>query len=301
MVRRMWFAPMGLASLCLPAWAADPQPIKLGLEPQAPSVYALPEPVKESEGVNMGGVHVDIKISYLTDYIYRGVDRTAFIADVTRGQTTERANFQFDGKLSFDLGKLPSPFIGVFTNVLDNDPVSNFQEVRPMFGAEWRIRPLVIAAGNNTYEFPDRNPLNTGEAWGKVTLDDAAVLSRNEPLLSPYLYGAYDYDQYNGWYLEMGVSHDFAIEKTGITLTLLADIAYVDGHGYFVGPSGDDTGFQHYELGIIGKYNLNLLLNIPERYGQWSLNGYLYYTDGLDGSLRADTQFWGGAGIEFSY
>ena len=62
-----------------------------------------------------------------------------------------------------------------------------------------------------------------------------------------------------------------------------------------------ENGFQHYDLGLVGTYSLNTLLNIPRRYGQWSLTGYLYYTDGLDNDLTASTQIWGGGGITFRY
>ncbi|HEX5244134.1 MAG TPA: hypothetical protein VFW23_12800, partial [Tepidisphaeraceae bacterium] len=62
-----------------------------------------------------------------------------------------------------------------------------------------------------------------------------------------------------------------------------------------------DTGFQHYNFGLIGSYSLNTLFNAPARYGQWSLEGYLYYSDGLANHLRADTRIWGGVGISFYY
>lgn len=278
------------------------QPLKLSLEPSdTPSVYALPTPPGPNEGVNAGGINFDVKVSYFTEYMYRGVNRTDFIGDVTKEPGHDRANFQFDGKLSFDLGKLPHPFIGIFTNVLDADPVSNFQEVRPVFGFDWKIRPVIISGGNNTYIFPNRSELGTGEVWGKITLDDSILFKARQPIFSPYIYGAYDYDLYNGWYFEAGISHDFVIEGTGLTLTAVADAAYVMGNESFAGPTGKDTGFQHYEIGLIGKYSLNELLNIPKRYGDWSINGYLYYTDGLSSQLRADTQLYGGGGIELQY
>jgi hypothetical protein len=281
--------------------AQEVAPVKLSLEPPEPSVYALPEAPRPEEGINQGGANIDIKVTYLSDYIYRGVNRSDFIGDVTGRASQSRANFQFDGKLEFNLGKFPHPFIGIFANVLDSDPISNFQEVRPYFGMEWRIRPFIFEVGNNIYSFPDRRELNTGEVYGKITLDDSVILRRDERLLSPYIYAAYDYDNYNGWYFEAGVSHDFVIEKTGITITAVADLAYVLGHGAFVGPTGRDTGFQHYEVGLVGRYSLNELLNIPQRFGRWSLNGYVYYTDGIADNLRASTGVWGGAGIEWTY
>jgi hypothetical protein len=278
------------------------QPPRLTMEPQDTSVYALPTPATTDEGANTGGVNVDMRVNYLSDYLYRGVDRTSFIdANTTGPIANERANFQFDGKLIWNLGKLPHPFIGIFANVLDQDPISTFQEVRPTFGAEWRIRPLILAAGHNTYIFPDRSELNTGEVWGKIALDDSVILRSDEPFLTPYVYAAYDYDIYNGWYFQAGVSHDFVIEGTGINFTAEAAVGGIIGQQAFVGPTGKDTGFQHYEFGLTARYNLNQVLNIPARYGQWSINGYIYYADGLNNHLRADTQLWGGAGIQFSY
>jgi hypothetical protein len=272
------------------------------MEPQDTSVYALPTPATADEGGNTGGVNIDMRVNYLSDYLYRGVDRTHFIDSNTSGKVfNERANFQFDGKLFWNLGKLPHPFIGIFANVLDQDPISTFQEVRPVFGAEWRIRPLILGAGQNTYIFPDRSELNTGEVWGRIALDDSVILRSDEPFLTPYIFAAYDYDIYNGWYFQAGVSHDFVIEGTGINFTAEAAVGGVIGHQAFAGPTGKDTGFQHYEAGLTARYNLNQVLNIPARFGQWSINGYLYYSDGLSNKLRSDTQLWGGAGIQFSY
>ena len=277
------------------------EPLKLALQPgpvSDDSVYALPVPATEDQGTNQGGVNVNMRISYFTDYFYRGIDRAEAL-NIDAGRE-DAANFQFDGTLKFNLGKMPHPFIGVFANVLESDPVSNFQEVRPIIGAEWAIRPFVFAGGHNTYTFPDRGDLDTGEFWGRITLDDAAVFRLDEPILSPYVFAAYDYDLYNGWYVEAGVRHDFVLEDTGITLTALANAAWIYKHQLFEGPD-DNSGFQHYEVGLIGRYSLNLLLNIPQRYGRWSLNGYVFYTDGIHDELRADTELWGGAGVEFTY
>jgi hypothetical protein len=63
----------------------------------------------------------------------------------------------------------------------------------------------------------------------------------------------------------------------------------------------EPSGFQHYDVGLIGTYSLNHLLNVSQRYGEWSLKGYLFYTDNIDEDLRADTQLWGGVGIGFRY
>src|SRR5688572_4509519 len=125
-------------------------PVKLAMlqpGPQDESVYAPPAPPSDAEGANTGGINLDLSIRYLTDYLYRGVDRTRFIGAATGDDIEEKANFQFEGQLTFNLGKLPHPFIGVFANVLDEDPVQTFQEVRPVFGAQLYVRPFIFAAG----------------------------------------------------------------------------------------------------------------------------------------------------------
>lgn len=310
---RTWSVAVGAALLGLGSTALaqekqeqrdETQPVKLMLQPAAQpaddSVYALPVPATEDQGINQGGVNVNFRVTYLTDYIYRGIDRAESLNPGLDDAKEDAANFQFDGMLKFNLGQMPHPFIGIFANVLESDPVSNFQEVRPFIGAEWAIRPFIFAGGHNTYTYPDRGDLDTAEFWGRITLDDAAVFRLDEPILSPYVFAAYDYDIYNGWYIEAGVKHDFVLEDTGITVTALGNVAWIYKHQLFE-TAEEDSGFQHYEIGLIGRYSLNLLLNIPQRYGRWTVNGYIFYTDNIDDDLRGDTELWGGAGIEFTY
>lgn len=254
-----------------------------------------PGQVAPDQTGNNGGVNIELTVSYFNDFIYRGVSRDKLLTGKTG------PDMQADLSLSFDLGKYPHPFVGIFSNVFNGDPVSRYQEIRPYFGADWKLRPLIITGGYNAYLFPNRDPQNTNEVFGRVTLMDEVIFNTDEPILSPYVYGAYDYDLYNGWYLEAGVKHDFRIEGTSLTLTFLADVAYVIGLEQYRLNGKSDTGFQHYDVGLIGRYSLNSLLNVPRRLGRWSINGYLYYTDGIDNHLRSTTGVWGGGGIEFSY
>jgi len=232
----------------------------------------------------------------MTDYVYRGVDRS----DV--GGYEDAPNLQVDAKLSFDLGKLPHPFVGVFANVYDSDPISNFQEIRPYFGADWNLRPFLFSFGNITYIYPDRDEFNTGEAFLKITFDDSFLFSTERPILSPYVLGAYDYDVNNGYYVEAGLTHDMIIEDTGMMLTFLGSIGYVRGiERQFVFFSEEDDGLQYWEVGMIGTYSLNTLMNVSRRYGEWSMKGFLFYTNRIDDELPADTQLWGGIALGFKY
>ena len=282
--------PASPAALDLPPTGA------LTLMADDQSVYAPPAPPREDEGLNMGGVNFDLVFRYATDNVYRGVSRSEGI------EHRHSPNLQFDGRLDFNLGKLPHPFVGAFVNIHSSDPISRFQEVRPYLGVNWNLRPFVLEGGNITYIFPERDELNTGEVYAKITFDDSWLFRTDTPIVSPYVYAAYDYDKYNGWYFEAGLKHDFVFENTGFTLTALANIAFVLNNPYYAtSPDGKDTGLQHYEIGLIGNYSLNHLFHLSPRYGTFTLEGYLYFDDRTSSDLRADIQIWGGGGIGFHY
>ena len=289
-----------LLAMCLCIAAARAEDVE--------SIYAPPEVTPLEQGTNQGGVNVDFRFNYLTDYIWRGIDRSE------SGGAEDSPNLQFDGALKWDLGKWPHLFIGVFTNVYNSDPLSRFQEIRPYFGAELTVRPIIFTVGQSSYIYPERDRFNTAELWGQIKLDDSYFFRTEDPVFSPYVLAAYDYDINHGTYIEAGISHDFQIQDTALTLTPRAAIAYVDNRndfrtlgrpmtdpGFASGTGGKDSGFQHYEVGLEATYGLNQLLNIPGRFGKLDLKGYLFYTDGIDNHLRADTEIWGGFGIGFSY
>lgn len=274
------------------------KPLALSLQPSFPdSVYSPPSPVQPNEGINEGGVHFSLAVSYLTDYVYRGIEL------FEPPGAEDRTSLQIDAKLIWDLGKLPHPFIEVFVNYSDADPISSFQEIRPTLGLEWTIRPLVLSGGYTGYIYPDRDEFETAEFWGKIAIDDSYFFQTQKPLFSPYIFGAYDYEEYNGWYLEAGVSHEWEIPDTGLSLEANAHVAYVRGIDLFAVDPADSNinGFQHYQIGLIGRYSLNHLLNVSSRYGDWYFQGFIYYTDSIDDDLLANNQIWGGAGILFRY
>jgi hypothetical protein len=292
-------------------------PVKpLHLQDVPESVYDLEAPPVPDQGVNEGGVNFDLTFRYLTDYVFRGIDRSegnggfnddhgrpiVFDSNPNPKPGAEDApNLQVDTRLQFDLGRLPSPFVGLFANVFNDDPINRFQEIRPYFGLEWRIRPFIVAGGHTNYIFPERDPANTAEVWASLTLDDSSLWHTDHPVLMPYVFAAYDYDLYDGTYIEAGLKHEMAIENTALTFTFVADVAYVLNDKQFTFDHGQDTGFQHYDIGLIGRYNLNTALNISRRYGTFALEGYLYYTNGIDIDLIAETQIWGGIGLSFHY
>jgi hypothetical protein len=279
-------------------------------QPAPESVYAPPELPRDDDGINQGGVHFDFTVSYVTDYMYRGVE----LFEVPEAEDT--LNLQIDTKLSFDLGKLPHPFVGLFVNVAKDDPISDFQEIRPTVGFDWTIKPIIISGGHTNYLYPDRQEQETGEVFLRVGLDEK-VLFHGVTLPSPYVMAVYDYDLYDGLYLEAGMNYRLPFDDLGLSFTFHGDIAYVSGYsaqinaegggtipGFFTTPSTTDediTGLQHWQVGVIAEYSLNKAFGVSTRYGEWSLRGFAFYTDSFDDEIAADNQLWGGAGITFQY
>jgi hypothetical protein len=292
-----------VVSLARPVRASDDQTADMFslLPPDTERVYDQPQPPREDEGVNNGGVNTEVDVRYLTDDVYRGISHNKAV-----GVNSRAANFQVQTTLSFNLGKLPHPFVGVFADVDDSDPISRFQEIRPYFGFVYTLRPVIFEVGDNTYIYPERERLNpspnTAEFYFKFTLDDSYFFLTPQPILSPYIYGAYDYQRNKGWYIETGLKHDFNFEDFGFVLTAYGDVAYISNFAQqFIVVSPEDSGFQHYDLGIIGTLSLNHALQLPPRYGQFSVQGYFTYTNYFANPVYASREIWGGVGLVFKY
>lgn len=298
-------AVLGLAIglLTCPGWigAADSNP---------PSVYAPPELPTEQEGTNQGALHLDFSISYFTDYVFRGIEQ------FEQPGAEDRLNMQIDAKAEFDTGKLPHPYVQLFANIADKDEVSNFQEIRPTVGFDWYLKPIIVSFGHTSYLYPERDERQTAEVFLRVGFDENVKVNGMH-LPSPYALAAYDYDLYDGLYLEAGLKYIVPFEEQGLTLTFQGNVAYVNGYKAYVHDAGSAfepglyttaltegdsvSGLQRYEAGLIADYSLNHLFNLSNRYGEWSLRGYLYYVDNIDKQVRADTQLYGGAGIALRY
>jgi hypothetical protein len=308
MHKRLWVIWTAAAGLCAGNAMAQTSPtpgrpepdslvpsVFLALVDEPPNVYPEIMPQRNDEGMNAGGANFALDIDFLTDYVYRGV------VQATQGQNTENA-LQFNAKAIFDLGKFPHPFIGLFVNVFNDDPISRFEEVRPYFGLEWPLKPITLDVGFTSYIHPNRKNLDTQEVYSSITLDDSRIFRTVKPLFSPYIYGAYDFDLYNGFYLEAGLKHDFVFEDIGFTLTPTGDVGYALENKYFArAVNGRNYGLQHYDVGMIGAFSLNHMFNVNRRFGEFSIKGYMYYTSGIDRHLKGDTLLWGGMGLEFRY
>ena len=260
------------------------------------TVYVPPRVVDPSQGYNEGALSLEITGRYMTDYVYRGLE----VVEPATGE--DAANVQIDATLRLDLGRLPDPFVHLFTNTAEGDDISNFQVIRSSIGLHWETEPFSLTVGTQNYTYPDRSDLDTAEVFGELRINDGVVVAEEGAILGPFLLVAYDYDRFEGAYAEGGLRRSFDLPAPNLRLTLEGLVAYVNNYElYSSDPNRAGSGFSHYQVGAIAEYRLNSLLNISRRYGQWSLTGYLYYTDGLDNDLTASTQIWGGGGITFRY
>ena len=262
----------------------------------ATSVFA-PRPTGAArQGESAAKLTLQFDATYLSDYVYRGVD-------YTKVSSRQGVDVALGMQLSLDPGPgLPKPFVSLETNGFDADPESHWQFVRPTAGVQWTWKSVTLTGGLTSSIYPNRDDFNTSEVFTQAQLDDSKLWGTPQPLLNPSLLAAYDYDLNNGWYVQAGISHDFSLGQTGLTLTPVARIGYTAGwqqEFVFQVPSG--TGWQHYDLGIEARYALNSLMNLPKRYGQWSLKGSLFHTERLAESTVGSTITWAGLGIAAEY
>ena len=295
---RLWLGAafvLATSSMASSVCAQVHEPYKV-FDEEPDNVYVQSATPLPDQLTNQGGAHFSFDADYLGAYMFRGIDQS------TPPKRNERAT-QFEGRLDFDLGKLPHPFIGVFANIFNADPVSRFEEVRPYAGVDWTIRPITVGGGFNGYIFPNRQGIDTQEIWGRISVDDSRFFHTDRPFLSPYVFGAYDLDKYKGFYVEAGIRHDFVFGDTGLILSTIGDFAYVAHDRYFRAPGGESTatGVQHYDAGAILTYELNPALHIPSRFGHFQVKAQLFYTGPVSDGLRADSRVWGGVGFGFKY
>jgi hypothetical protein len=266
-------------------------------DPFAADATAQPTNPWGDQHLNNGNVHLNLDFAYANKYFYRGINQDAVSS---HGNSL---NLLFDGKLEFDLAQYPHPYVELFTNVYDADPLSRFQEIRPILGAEWDLKPLDIDLASVNYIYPEREVFNYPEIDLKLTLDDYLIFNTERPIISPYILAAYQYQKHEGWYLEFGMKHDFVFEDFGLTVTPEMNIGWISGlkQQFVFINDVRCTGWQHLELGLTITYSLNHLLNVSQRFGEFDVKGYGFYNDKLRSNVTADNGFWGGIGLGFKY
>jgi hypothetical protein len=256
-----------------------------------------PAPQWGDQHFNNGSTHFSLDFAYANRYVYRGLDH-----DVVASHGNS-LNLLFDGRLEFDLGKYPHPFVELFTNIYDADPISRFQEIRPIAGVDWNLRPFDLELEHISYIYPEREDFNVPEIDTKVTLDDSLLFDTAKPVFSPYVLGAFVYQKNEGWYLEFGVKHDFTFEDLGLVISPEFNVGWISGlkQQFVIINPLHNTGWQHYEFGVTISYSLNFLLNVSKRFGEFDVKGYGFYDGRFSNEVTSSNALWGGVGLGFKY
>lgn len=294
-----------MAAVLSPAFSIAAAPDEAAVWPASPTgpetVYAPPGgPAAATTEPQGPRLQWELTLGYASSYVYRGVDHSATIG-TTPDAIDEGggSNFQFAGRVTLDTGGPWRPFVELFSNYWDTDPVSSWQELRPTLGLEWKSKAVSVSGGATSYVYPDREDDNTSEAFLRASVNDGDLLGRELPILNPYGLIAYELDADGGWYGELGISHAWAIAGLGLTVTPVARIAYTYrlDEAFIFDTDRSGSGWQHADLGLQLSYRLNTLLNLPERDGKWALGAFVFRTSHLADATLGDSLTWGGVNV----
>lgn len=268
---------------------------------------------------------LDLDITYYlySDYIFRGLNRSEYL-----GEGREKFNHQLTTSLAVDIGMLFGQEAGTcgkfgfdtffewYAQQKRLDPVyggQNLQEVDYTLWWSYDIEPIetMFTLGYTFYVFPNDKPRNTDEWFVNLEHNDAWMWKwmwpdNEEGVLNPSFLFVQDVDETGGgMWMELGVSHDFAICEA-LTLTPSATAA-ID-HRYLedlAGPvTGGSTTFAYVQYGLDAAYDLTPLLKLPPCVDAVTLKGFVYFNDALgnlEDNLIIQDEFFGGMSLGFSF
>lgn len=168
------------------------------------------------------------------------------------------------------------------------------------------IRPLdmVVEAGWTARTFPQfrGDAAYTHEWYVSLGFNDRKLFGVKEPVLSPYLTYYRDMDDFKGGWLDVGISHAFALKQSGLENTpVLKDITLTPSFlvGVDDGQMGRQRRLSSLRYGVDVSYDLSNALKMPEEQGKLYLTGFLYYSDALVNPLP--DRLYGGVGLSYRW
>ena len=284
-------------------------------------VEAKPLPSEQNVAVPAGWtkpVPLSFSIDYtlVTDYIFRGINFSEY-----SGEGREKLNHQVGVGLEFETKKFGVLGLSVWfewfagQERLTPDESCNLQEVD--YSAYWRYEVEALATtmefGWLTYHFPllSGDSQHTHEWYVSLNFDDSKLLGTKEAVFNPSVAYYQDVDDFEGSWIEIGVSHDFALGEIEPlkAAPILKDITVTPSltlgidHRWMaqaVASGSDSTRLGNLLYGLDISYDLSGALKIPEEYGSISLAGFLYFSQALRDEL-IDDEFYGGMTVAYSW
>ena len=263
-----------------------------------------------------------IEYTLVSDYIFRGINFSEYA-----GEETERLNHQLSVGVSYETESFGTFAFGVWWEwyegqenpAFDDDAHSHLQEVDYTISWSYDLSnlcesvPVTFETGWIAYTFPQEmdDVYYTHEWYVTLSLDDGALLGLDAPILSPYIAYYLDMDDFQGSWIEWGISHDFALADLGCGgVPVLKDItltpSYVMGisHRYITTSKGKGTHLANNQFGLNVAFDLSGALNLPDYFGSLTLNGFINYrlagSDRLQKEVLND-EFWGGMTIGYEW
>lgn len=256
----------------------------------------------------------------VSDYVFRGINYSEY-----PGEKAERLNYQFLVNPKLDTKKLLGHdlgYIGVSVwfewyagqaQITPNSP-ENLQEIDYSICYGYLVEAIqtTVEAGWTYYRFPRfaGDAGNTQEWYTQLTFDDKAWWGADSAVLNPRVLYAMDVDLgRNGSWLEFGVSHEFALKDVSVlketpilkdtslspSLTLGVDHGYLNN---FVTPADGKpasamTCLANLLYGLEVKTDVSSALGLPYDAGQWTVGGFLNFSEAFRRELLDDQLFGG--------
>lgn len=295
-VRLSMVATLVLGFLVAPAWSDEQGDGASTQQPQAD--WTKPVPLSFS-----------VDYTLVTDYIFRGINFSEY-----PGEGREKLNHQLGVGTEYDAGSLGAFGASVWfewyagQQRLTPESGSNLQEVDYSVYWSYGLEPLdaTLELGYIAYHFPRLSGDDecTHEFYVSMGFDDSAWFGTDAPVLNPTVTFYHDVDDFQGSWLEIGVSHDFALgenESLAATpvlkdLTVTPSLTLGIDHRWMapaVGEGQKSTRLGNLLYGLDVGYDLSSALDVPEAWGEFSLGGFLYYSQALRSELINDELFGG--------
>jgi len=269
-------------------------------------------PGKAEGSANPYPVTLAVEYTMVSDYIWRGANFSEYA-----GEGREKLNHQVDIALSADLKDLGLPDFGSITfdawfeiyegqRTMAPGSETSTQEVDYTISWAYDIpkTPVSIELGWIAYTFPNTggDGYSTYEVYASVGVNDGALFGLEDGVLNPTVTYNYDYDLVEAGVLTITVKHEFALDDllglpTLKHMTLKPSASALIDNRYWdkaLGGTGHtSTRLAVMDYGLALGADLNGLLDIPERYGAFSLTTFVNYSDALRDDLLND-EFYGG-------
>lgn len=286
----------------------------LAVEGYGPPAESAPPPA-EPEWAKPVPLTFSLDYTLVSDYIFRGANFSEYA-----GEGREKPNHQATFGVSYDAGDYGTFGFAAWFEwfagqqaLTPGDGSKNLQEVDYTVSWSYDLSklnasvPLTVDIGWIAYTFPRAagDAHYTNEWYVSLALDDSALFGTEEPVLNPYFAYYMDVDDVQGSWMELGVSHDFALADCCGDLPCLKDMTVTPSavlgidHRYYA----DSTRLANVVFGLAVSYDLSGALDLPPQYGALTLSGFVNYSQTINDTIRQvlNDEFWGGMSVSYEW